>query len=48
MALLLALDSLKNFKTHIRSRPREVLPSVNKPLDGTNNDDDRKCNNAII
>jgi hypothetical protein len=45
---VVCLYRLQNLQSHIRSRTREVLPSIHKPLHSTNENDNGESDNTVI
>lgn len=45
---LLSLHSFEDLQSHIDTRPRKVLSTVDKPLDSADHNNNRKCHNAVI
>jgi hypothetical protein len=46
--VLLWLDDLEHLNAHHSPRSGEVLPPIDKPLDSANDNDDGKCNDAVV
>jgi hypothetical protein len=46
--MFMALQSLQHFYTNVCFWSREVLPSVDEPLEGAYEEDDAESNDAVV